>query len=358
MFSTFSHVSEGQAMRISSFLAIGAMCMALVGCGGGGSDSSTADNTDNSLVASACTIAITDPLLAVSLNGVVGSAQFSGGGSQLSYSNGLTGSLGLVKDGSSAACIDSTTSNSNTNTSMATAMQTGASGLGVSHVTVSGVNQPALLLNTNGLASNSSVSALQGNYVVLRYQQDTSGGGQTRMSYATFSIDGSGNWNMCKNTANCSTPTATGSFAATAGSSNAFDLSSSGLVRAKAYLMGTGANRVLVVAENDSGGGGVVTGLWLGAPQSSWSPVAGSYVMNSSDGAQSSMSVSLQNVVVGSQNHALTADSPFTGVATTTASNGNTNYLLSSPAGLVVTGNNEANNFGNGPGYFSFGVKP
>ena len=341
-------------MRISSFLAIGAMCMALVGCGGGGSDSSTADNTDNTPVVSACTIASTDPLLAVSLTGVVGSAQFSGGGSQLSYSNGLTGSLGLVKDGSGAACLDSTSSN----TSMATAMQTAASGLGVSHVTVSGVNQPALLLNTNGLASNGSLSALQGNYVVLRYQQDTSGGGQTRMSYATFSIDGSGNWSMCKNIANCSTPTATGSFTATAGSSTAFDLSSSGLVRAKVYLMGTGANRVLVVAENDSGGGGVVTGLWVGTPQSAWSPVVGSYVMNSSDGVQSSMSVSLQNVVVGSQNHAVTADSPITGVATTTASNSNVNYLLSSPAGLVVTGNSEGNNFGNGPGYFSFGVKP
>lgn len=347
-------------MRFTSFLAIGAMCMALVACGGGGSDSSTADKTDNTPAASVCTIASTDPLLAVSLTGVVGSAQFSGGGSQLSYSNGLTGSLGLVKDGSGAACLDSTssTSNTNTNTSMATAMQTGASGLGVSHVTVSGVNQPALLLNTNGLASNGSVANLQGNYTVLRYQQDTSGGGQTRMSYATFSIDGSGNWSMCKNTPNCSTPTATGSFAATAGSSTAFDLSSNGLVRAKAYLMGTGVNRVLVIAENDSGGGGVVTGLWLGAPQSAWSPVAGSYVMNSSDSAPSSMSVSLLNAVVGRQNHALTADSPIKGVATTTASNGNVNYLLSSPAGLVVTGNNDANNFGNGPGYFSFGVKP
>lgn len=341
-------------MRFSSFLAIGAMCMALVACGGGGSDSSTASKTDNTPVASACTIASTDPLLAVSLNGAVGSAQFSGGGSQLTYSGGLTGSLALVKDGSSAACLDSTSSN----TSMATAMQPGASGLGVSHVTASGINQPALLLNTNGLASNGSVSTLQGNYTVLRYQKDTSGGGQIRMSYAAFSIDGSGNWSMCKNTANCSTPTATGSFAATAGSSTAFDLSSSGLVRAKTYLMGTGVNRVLVVAENDSGGNGVVTGLWLGTPQSAWSPVAGSYVMNSSDGTQNPMSVSLQNVVVGSQNHALTADSPITGVATTTASNGNINYLVSSPAGLVVTGNNDANNFANGPGYFSFGVKP
>ena len=344
-------------MRFTSFLAIGAMCMALMACGGG-SDSSTDSKTDNTPVPSTCAIASTDQLLAVTLNGAVGSAQFSGGGSQLNYSGGLTESLTLVKDGSSAACLDSTSSTSNTNTSMATAMQTGASGLGVSHVTVAGVNQPALLLNTNGLASNGSVSTLQGNYVVLRYQKDTSGGGQIRMSYATFSIDGSGNWSMCKNTASCFTPTATGSFAATAGSSTAFDLSSSGLVRAKAYLMGTGANRVLVVAENDSGGNGVVTGLWLGTPQSAWSPVAGSYVMNSSDGVQSSMSVSLQNVVVGSQNHALTADSPVTGVATTTASNGNINYLVSSPAGLVVTGNNDANNFANGPGYLSFGVKP
>jgi hypothetical protein len=343
-------------MRFSSFLAIAAMCMALVACGGGGSDSSAAPNTDNTPVPSACAIASTDPLLALSLNGVVGSAQFSGGGSQLNYSGGLTGALALVKDGSSAACLDS--SSSNTNTNMTTAMQTGVSGLGISHVTVAGVNQPALLLNTNGLASNGSVSTLQGNYVVLRYQKDTSGGVQIRMSYAAFSIDGSGNWSMCKNTAICSTPTATGNFAATAGSSTAFDLSSSGLVRAKAYLMGTGVNRVLVVAENDSGGNGVVTGLWLGTPQAAWSPVAGSYVMNSSDGTQKPMSVSLQNAVVGAQNHALTADSPITGVATTTASNGNINYLVSSPAGLVVTGNNDANNFANGPGYFSFGVKP
>ena len=351
-------------MRFFGLLVSMLLCMAVAACGGGGSDSSASNaggggsgssgssTGGGSSSGSACGISSTDSLVAISFTGVVGSAQFASGGSQLNYSGGLNGSLPLVQDGSSSACMDSAGSA----TSMRTAMQTGTTGMGVSHVTVGGVNQPALLLNSSGLASNSSLAALQGSYVVLRNQQDTSGGGQTRMSYASFTIDGSGNWSMCKNAANCSSPTATGSLSATSGSSTAFDLSAGGLVRAKVYLMGTGANRVLVVAEDDTGGGSVVTGIWVGMPQSAWAPVAGTYVVNSTDATQQQLTLASTSLSANSQSHALTADSPITGLAVATATD--TNYLLATPSGVLVTGNNTNNNFSNGPAYFSFGVKP
>ena len=304
-------------------------------------------------------MASTRPLVAVSLMGVTGNAQFSGNGSVLTYSGGLTGSLNLVADAQGVpplnkACLDSGATGSSMRTAMAS---TGT--LGVSHATASGSDLPVLLLDSAALAANNNLSVLQGSYTVLRYQHDTSSlPAQTRASYVSFTIDAAGNWGMCKNTPTCATPTATGTLSATAGSSTSFDLSAGGLVRAKAYLVGTGANRTLVMAEKDTGGGGVVSGLWLGVPKAAWNPVVGSYVLNSTDGQQNVIAASQQNLVVGNQNRALTADTPLQGIATTTVADGTVNYLIASPSGLLVTANNTGNNFANGPAYFSFGVTP
>lgn len=328
------------------------------GCGGGGSGSSTS-STQPSTPATNCAISNTHPLVAVALTGGAGTAQFSSSGSVLTYSGGLSGSMSLVQDSQAVAplnkaCLDSTGNSS----SMRTVMQSSGS-LGISHTLVSGADQPVFLMDSTALAANTSLAVLQGTYTMLRYQHDTSSTpAQTRVSYVSVTVDNAGNWSMCKNAPTCSTATATGTFAATTGSSNSFDLSSGGLVRAKVFIVGTGANRTMVATENDTGGGGVVSGIWFGVPQTTWSPVVGSYALNTTDGVQNPLTVSLQNLIAGSQNHALTADTPITGIATTTASDGTINYLIASPAGLLVTGNNTANNFANGPGYFSFGITP
>ncbi|MBC3864248.1 hypothetical protein H8K32_19265 [Undibacterium jejuense] len=347
------------------------IALTLAACGGGGNGSNTTSTNSGSGSGSGssggtggtitnCAIANTHPLIAVALTGGAGSAQFSNGGTTLTYSGNLSGTLNLVQDANAPAplnkaCMDST---GNSNTSMRTVMQSNGA-LGVSHTLVNGNDQPVFLMDSTALASNTNLGALQGTYNVLRYQHDTgSTPAQTRMSYATITIDNLGNWSMCKNTSTCSTATATGNFAAHSGSSYAFDLSSGGLVRATAFMVGTGANSTLVVTENDTGGGGIVTGMWLGVPQTAWNPVAGSYVLNTTDGIQNPLTASLQNLIVKSQNIALTANTPITGIATATVSDGTINYLISSPAGLLVTGNNTGNNFANGPAYFSFGVMP
>lgn len=340
--------------------------LALSACGGNGSNSASTNSGNSSggstsgTVATTCSISNTHPLIAVALTGGAGTAQFSGGGTTLTYSGSLSGTLNLVQDTNAAAplnkaCIDST---GNSSTSMRTVMQSSGA-LGVSHTLVNGGDQPVFLMDSTALASNTNLGALQGTYSVLRYQHDTgSTPAQTRMSYATITVDSLGNWSMCKNTSTCSTPTATGTFLAHTGSSYAFDLSAGGLVRATAFMVGTGANSTLVITENDTGGGGIVTGIWLGVPQSAWNPLAGSYILNTTDGVQNPLTASLQNLIVKTQNIALTANTPITGIATATVSDGTINYLISSPAGLLVTGNNTGNNFAIGPAYFSFGVMP
>lgn len=335
------------------------VAIVLTACGGGGGGDSSTSSTQPSTQATSCAITTTHPLVAVALTGGAGAAQFSSSGSVLTYSGGLSGSLNLVQDSQAVAPLNRACLDSNGNSSsMRTVMQSSGS-LGISHTLVSGADQPVFLMDSTALAANTSLAPLQGTYTMLRYQHDTSSTpAQTRMSYVTFTVDNAGNWSMCKNTPTCSPATATGTFVATTGNSNSFDLSSGGLVRAKVFIIGTGTNRTMVAAENDTGGGGVNSGIWLGVPQTTWSPVAGNYAMNSTDGVQKPLTASLSNLISGSQNHALTADTPITGIANTTASDGSINYLIASPSGLLVTGNNTANNFSNGPGYLSFGITP
>uniref|UniRef100_D5WYU4 Uncharacterized protein n=1 Tax=Thiomonas intermedia (strain K12) TaxID=75379 RepID=D5WYU4_THIK1 len=50
---------------------------------------------------------------------------------------------------------------------------------------VNGADEPVVLLAQNALAANTSLASLAGTYDLLRYQTDTTGGGQTRSSYVT-----------------------------------------------------------------------------------------------------------------------------------------------------------------------------
>jgi hypothetical protein len=346
----------------------------LAACGGGGGGSNTSGTNSGGAssggdsgggtngTATACTISNTHPLIAVALTGGAGTAQFSSGGAKLAYSGNLSGTLSLVQDANAPAplnkaCMDST---GNSSTSMRTVMQSNGA-LGVSHTVVNGVDQPVLLMDTTALASNTNLGALEGTYTVLRYEKITPA--QTHMVYLTIKIDGNGKWSLCENTSTCSpeAPKVTGTLAAHSGNSYAFDLSSGVegsdvAVRATAFMVGAGDKRTLVVTESETGGGGeAVTAMWLGVPQTTWNPVAGSYILNTTDGIQNTIKIeSPQNLIVNNQNKALTANTPSTGIATAKASDGTDAYLIASPAGFLVIGSD----YGNEPAFFSFGVMP
>ena len=238
------------------FIVATTLILALSACGGGSnnanSNASGSTNSGGSGTGSgsstSCAISSVDPLMAVTLTGEIGNAQFQNGGAQLVYSGGLSGTLNLVSDPTiTGSCMDATA----TSTAMHTVMQSVAGVLGVSHVLVNGVDKPVFLMKASALATNTALSSSAGNYVMLRYQNDTQGGGQTRMSYVNFVIDNAGNWSMCKNAPSCTAPTATGTLQAKAGTTNQFEFVSGGLVRGVTFVVGTGANRILINAEHD-----------------------------------------------------------------------------------------------------------
>ena len=351
----------------SKFVLAATLMLTLSACGGGSSSagSSTTSNTGNtgngaSGTSNACAISSTDPLIAVSLTGEIAHAQFQNNGTQLVFSadannnlNGsFTGTLNLISDATlTGSCMDA----GGSTTSMHTMMQSTVDNIGISHALINGVDKAVFLMKASALQSNTDLSSVAGNYVMLRYQNDTQGGGQTRMSYVTFVVDNAGNWLMCKNAPSCTTPTATGTLQAKAGTTNEFEFVSAGLVRGDSFVVGTGANRMLINAEHDTGDG-LVAGIHFGMPQSAWNPAVSNYVSNTTDQIVESATLAAGSIVVKNQTHFLTSDNPIQGIASTSASDGTINYLLASPAGLLVIGSNTANNVANGPGYFSFGI--
>ena len=348
----------GGSTKLWAALAVSAL--ALTACGGGGGSGGGNSNTV-AQTTSACTIS-GGPFVAISLTGQVGQAQFSNGGSTLTYSsypssftnNTLSGSLDLIQDpNNTGVCMDKVSA---TNSMRTTIQSSGI--IGISHATVNGTDEPVILLAQSALASN-SVSNLAGTYDLLRYQTDTTNGGETRSSYATLSVSNSG-WSMCKNTPSCSSPTATGTFNPLAGSSVEFEFASGGLVRGDSFIVNDGASQILVTAEHDTGSG-LVQGLHFGLAQAPWSPLSGPYAVNTTDGVAQQTIVYGRSAVSGSGSTPvpLTTDSPIQGLATATAADGVTlDYLLASPSGLLVDVSNTGNNFTGGPGFLAFGIVP
>ncbi|WP_031406107.1 hypothetical protein [Thiomonas sp. FB-Cd] len=346
--------------------------LALSACGGGGGGTTTTSTSTSSTATTststaqsayaACSMSQTSPLVAVSLTGQIGSAQFTQGGSQLVYSsyassfqnNALSGTLSLVADPSHpGVCMDA----GSTNNSMRTAMQSNGV-LGISHAIVNGVDEPVILMAQSALVPNTTISSLAGTYVLLRYQADSTNGGQTRSSYVTTTIDGTGNWSMCKNSPSCTTPTASGTYAPVSGNNYEFAFSSAGLVRGDTFIVNDGGAYILVNGEHDTGSG-LVQGLHFGTPQSPWSPLTGTYVSNSTDdtAALFNLGSNMLTAVPSGKSVAINADNPVQGLASATAADGVTiDYLLASPGGLWVDASNTNNNFTSGPGYFAFGI--
>ncbi len=358
-------------------LVLALLCspFALGACGGGGggggagatgsgnTGATGSNNSSGQQTASACTVTDTGPFVAVSLTGQVGQAQFTSGGAVLTYGsypssfpgNSLSGTLDLIQDPNhTGVCMDQ----GGANGSMRTVVQ--ANGvIGISHAVVNGTDEPVVLLEESALVPNTSMANLAGTYDLLRYQTDTTNGGETRSSYVTFTVSGSGAWSMCKNAPTCSTPTASGTFNALAGSSNEFEFAAAGLVRGDSFIVNDGAAQILVNAEHDTGSG-LVQGLHFGMAQAAWNPLSAPYAVNTTD-ATSQQVIVYGSAVSGSGSSpiALTTDSPITGLATATAADGVTlDYLLDTPSGFFADASNTGNNFTAGPGFFAFGVVP
>lgn len=331
----------------------------LVACGGGGggNDGGAGSSSSNSSASAVCATGNRTGLVAVGLYGDIGTASVSGGGSQISITaGGTTTNRSLKADAVSGVCADSSSS-----ITMRTAF-TSQGQVGMSFATISATDQPVLLLDGSKLVT--SVANLAGTYNLLRYQKDTPTGGgtaSTRSSYATMVIDNGGNWYFCKNVNTCSSGSATGNgtLALQSGSTDRFDLVANSVTRGTLFLSNSAGSKVLVLGENDAGDpNSTVRGLWIGTPQAVWSANDGNYMLNTTDFGKNALSMATNVISANGNTITATADTPLQGLLTAVSSGGESNYILQSGFGLMVTASNTGNSFSNGPGYFSFGVKP
>ena len=327
--------------------------LVLTACGGG-SDSASASTSSSS--STACSTGNRSGLVAMGLYGDVGTASVTSGGAQISTNFGTSTTRTLIADSAApGVCADASGG-----ATMRTAFVPGGA-TGMTHASIGAIDQPVFLLSGSTLAT--SLGSLAGTFNLLRYQKETpnsGGSAATRSSYATMVIDNSGNWYFCKNTNTCSSgsPTGSGTINVRTGSPDRFDLVANSIIRGTVFLADTGGARVLVVGEDDQGDpNGRVRGLWIGAPQAAWAANDGSYTLNTTDFGKDSLRIA-GTVITANSTITAAANSPLQGLLTATPSGGNNNYILQAAGGLMVTANNAGNNFGTGPGYFSFGVKP
>jgi hypothetical protein len=335
-----------------------ALALMVSACGGsGGGDSASNSSTSGSVGSgsTACATGNRSGLVAVGLYGDVGTGAVSSGGAQISITaGGTTTSRSLKADTVTGVCAD---------TSSAITMRTAFTSqgqVGMSFATISSLDQPVFLLDGSKLVT--SLANLAGSYNLLRFQKELAKNGgstSTRSSYATMVIDGSGNWYFCKNVSTCTLGTATGSGTLNlqSGNTDRFDLVANSITRGTVFVSDNAGSRVLVVGENDAGDpNSTVHGLWIGAIRVAWAANDGSYMLNTTDFGINTFSMS-SNVIAANSTITATVDAPLQGFLTAQSS-GNDNYIIQTAAGLIVTANNTGNNFGAGPGYFSFGVKP
>jgi len=278
------------------------------------------------------------------------------GGAQISITaGGSTTTRTLKADSATNVCAD-TDSGKTMRTAFISQGQ-----LGMTFATISSVDQPVFLINAGTLAT--SVASLQGTYNLLRYQKDTptnGGAASTRSSYATIVIDNAGAWYFCKNTSTCSSGSSNGNgtINVNGSSTDRFDLVAGSITRGTVFLSSTGGSKVLVVGEDDQGDPNArVRGIWIGVPRAAWAANDGAYTLNTTDMNKNSLSLA-GNVITGSSTITANADTPLQGLLTATSGGGDDNYIIQTASGLMVTANNTGNNFGSGPGFFSFGVKP
>jgi hypothetical protein len=280
-------------MRFSGFLAVGAMCMALVACGGGdGSKSGTAvDATSSSGGSASCT---SNPVLTsattfygVTPAGGVGTWTFDTAALTSHYTVGAsTSSTSLVRD--AASCSYTSASMGVLRTAFASSSSNSNADLAVSAASVAGMNTSALLM-----ASPETVLAnAAGTYNLMIIEYERSAGGSTvpTSTFATLQVDAAGAWSLCREasySSTCGGPT--GSLTTHAGGGG-FDMVSGGNTLGRVFVKASGLKKVMTVAFNDTTQSSTtVSGMWVGATTDVWVPGVndGVYVTNTNQQSSS-----------------------------------------------------------------------
>lgn len=329
----------------------------LSACGGGGGS-----EAPGTALTSTCRAALPgSPMLAISASGGVASASLSASGSTVSLNyvgstfnnERVLATQSITATSSDGACAF-TASNQANGLKLALA----SSRLGVAYDP--GTQEPVLLLG--GL--NADTAALAGTYNMVRYQRDVdttnNNAVSTRTSYATFIIHSDLTWALYKNADGSGAATATGTLEADDRTGRLLLVTGSGasrIERGSVFLSGTGAQRLLAVAEHDPSNDGLTptSGLFIGTPQAAWdsfsASVAGRYVTNSTDPFTQVLTVSgLSLAPEGGFPVAAEADSPIQGLL---AAGGGSQVLLRDGLMAVIT--NEVTLNGN-DGFLQLGV--
>ena len=266
-----------------------ALCVAfsLVACGGDGSSGASPSPSPTPSPTSCTDVpVITDAtkFYGVLTNGVVGEWRFdTASGTSSVTVNGATASPILTLD--TATCTYASSSTTTFKTSF------NSNGFAVSSATVGGVNLPALLVAN----PTSDLSTLSGTYNVLRYVTErTTTSTAIQSDYATFNVDGLGNWSLCPNaafSASCGGPT--GMLTVDAG--GGFDVVMGGATVGRLLANTSGPSKAFIVSiENTADASDTITGLWVGALNDAFVSGAddGAYATSSTDPSSNTITIS------------------------------------------------------------------
>lgn len=326
---------------------------------GGGSGSTT--NPATALTPSCQAAVPGSALLAISASGGVASARLTTSGPTVSLNyvgSTVNNERVLATQAITATSSDGTCAFTARHQASGLQLVLASSRLGVAYDP--STQEPVLLLG--GL--NTDTAALAGRYNMVRYQRDvdtTNGNAvSTRTSYATFVVHSDLTWALYKNADASGTATATGTLEADSLTGRLLLVTGSGasrIERGSVFLSGTGAERLLAVAEHDPSNDGLTptSGLFIAAPQVAWSTfsaaVAGRYVTNNTDPSTQVLTVAgLALTPAGRSAITATADSPIQGLLTAQE----TNHVLLRD-GLIAVVNNETTLMGNA-GFLQLGV--
>ena len=268
------------------------VAFSLVACGGDGGSNSSPSPSPTPTPAPApspasCTgtPVITDAtkFYGVLTNGTVGEWHFDTASGTSSVSiDGATTSPTLTLDSATCTYVSSTTTTFKTSFN--------GNGFAVSSATVGGVNLPALLVAN----PTSDLSTLAGTYNILRYvTEQTSTSTAIQSDYATFKVDGLGNWSLCPNaafSASCGGPMGT----LTVNAGGGFDVVMGGATVGRLLAITSGTSKAFIVSiENTADAADTITGLWLGATNDAFVSGAddGVYATSSTDPSSNTITI-------------------------------------------------------------------
>jgi len=349
-------------MRFSGFLAIVAMCMALVACGGGGGGSA-ADTSSSSGGSASCA---NNPVLTsattfygVTPEGGVGTWTFDTAALTSHYVVGSsTGNTALTLD--AASCAYTSTSTGVLRTAFASS--SAHADLAVSAASVAGVNTAALLMASPETVLANAAGTY--NLMIVEYERPAGGNSVPTSTFATLQVDTAGAWSLCRGasySSTCGGPT--GSLATHAG--GGFDLVSGGNTLGRVFVKASGLKKVMTVAFNDTTQPSTtVSGMWVGATNDVWVAGAndGVYVTNTNQQSSSLHTLTGLTIKPNARPTAapLIANQPVQGAfEIVTGDIGQASYLndvgIVSSLGIYA---DTAKSNSTSSGFIRFGVKP